>query len=141
MSWDFQEWDFSQMTQEEYDAFWSGVRKGGDEYKSNEELAAYNKAVQLNVPDADVGYGKAGFGQDVKDFQRQAYMYSSYDENEQRELWARRTLGNGGLTDENGTWVQGEWEDGLFYPADGQSPCLGASPGMVDSQGTAVPPS
>lgn len=141
MTWDFQEWDYSQMTQEEYDAFWSGVQKGGDQSKSNAEMAAYNKAVQLNVPGAGEGYGKAGFGQEVKDFQRQAYMYSYVDPDEDTQLWSRRTLGNGGLTDENNTWIAGEWEDGLFYPSDGQSPCLGAAPGTVDSQGAQVPPS
>lgn len=139
MSWDFNEWDLNDLTDEEQQAFWSAVGRPGDGDYTNEEMAAYNKAVAINAPETQEGHGKAGFGQEVRDFQRQAFMYSFQDADEQRQLWAQREVRDGGIVDEQGTWIAGDWEDGLFYPADGQSPCLGASPGTVDKNGNPIP--
>jgi hypothetical protein len=141
LSWDFNEWDLSGLSSEEQEAFWSGVRKSGGEYQTNLEMAAYNKAVELNVPGATAGGGKAGFGQDPKDLQRQAYMYSYVDPDEEKAAWAKRALGAGGLWDESDNWIAGSWDGGLFYPADGEAPCLGAPDGSVDRTGAKVPPS
>jgi hypothetical protein len=140
MSWDFNQWDLSGLSSDEQAAFWSSVRKSGNEPQTTDEMAAYNKAVQLNVPDAASGHGKAGFGQEAKDFQRQAYMYSYVDPDAQKADWAKRKLDNGGFWDEANNWVAGTWEGGLFYPSDTQAPCLGAPAGAVDRDGAQVPP-
>ena len=132
----FNDWDLSDLTDEEQQYFWSAIQKTEDQMDVY-EMSAYNKAASRNIAGAN-STGKAGFLQDPKDFQRQAAMYSVPDWDQIYETWTRCTLGSGGFTDENGTWVPGVFEGGLFYPDDRERPALLAPQGAVDSQGKAV---
>ena len=70
----FNDWDLSDLTNEEQQYFWSAIQKTEDQMDVY-EMSAYNKAASRNIAGAN-STGKAGFLQDPKDFQRQAAMYS-----------------------------------------------------------------
>jgi hypothetical protein len=146
----FEDWDLSDLSDEEQGYFWSGVQKSSGDMDNYEE-AAYNKAAARNMtPNPYIEHPEnyaGGFGEDPKDLQYAAAKYAAYDDDSDEEEsnpfsaaahlahWAERTVADGGIYEADGSFVAGAFADEVFYPDDRTQPAIIVPQGAVDKNG------